>query len=308
MFDEDYLRRKIKRLSETVWEDRAVRAEVDDWLASFSVKNINDVNEQVHMLHLLSNFLYFGIREVRELLRALFQTLCQRPLVAEIRRRNGDTIDIDLIEQELAMAVSRSRFLAVGNPSESGQHLLYYFRQENNLRAEYFPNQFELPGFPGEDPAHGPASVDRYIFIDDLCGSGQQIETFADRVIRPLAKRHPKAEISYFPVFATTAGLDYTKSNTKFTEVKCLMELDASFKCFSENSRFYDDAALKAEAEEICRRYGSVLYARHPLGYRNGQLAIGFNHNTPDNTLPVFWAEPPAMPNWSPIFRRYVKV
>jgi hypothetical protein len=308
MFEEDYLRKKIKRLSEALWEGRAVRAEIDEWLGSFSESNSSGVNEHLHMLHLLSNFLYFGIREVRELLRALFQDLYERPLVAGIRRSNGDTTDIDLIEQELAIAISRSRFLAVGNPSESGQHLLYYFRQENLLSAELFPNQFELPGFSGADPAHGPGSVDRYIFIDDLCGSGEQIGNFADKVTKPLAAAHPKAAICYFPVFATTKGLDYTRSKTKFTHVSCLMELDESFKCFSGSSRFYDDAVLKGEAEEICRRYGNVLQARHPLGYRDGQLAIGFNHNTPNNTLPVFWAESPALAAWSPIFRRYVKV
>jgi hypothetical protein len=308
MFDEDYLRRKVKRLSEAAWEGRVVRAEIDEWLSSFSIKNSRGVNEHVHMLYLLSNFLYFGIREIRELLRALFQNLCQRPLITEIRKNNADTIDIDFIEQELTKAVSRTRFLAVGNPSESGQHLLYYFRQENKLSSELFPNQFELPSLPGASPFHGPPAADRYIFIDDLCGSGEQIEKFSDRVIQPLAVAHPTAQIGYFPIFATTEGLNYTRSHTNFTDVRCLMELDSSFKCFSSGSRFYDDAAIRAEAEDICRRYGNVLYARHPLGYRNCQLAIGFNHNTPDNTLPVFWAESTALPTWSPIFRRYVKV
>jgi hypothetical protein len=97
-----------------VWEGRAVRAEIDGWLSSFSTKNSRGVNEHEHMLHLLSNFLYFGIREVRELLRALFQNLCQRPLVTDIRKKNGDTIDIDFIEQELAKAVGRTRFSARG--------------------------------------------------------------------------------------------------------------------------------------------------------------------------------------------------
>ena len=43
--------------------------------------NVHGINQQLHMLHLLSNFLYFGIRETRELLRALFQQLCQRQLI-----------------------------------------------------------------------------------------------------------------------------------------------------------------------------------------------------------------------------------
>lgn len=307
MFDEPYLRKKIKRLSETVWEGRAKGPEIDAWLSSFDANNARGVSEQLHMLHLLSCFLYFGIREVRELLRALFQQLCQRPLISQIRRDNADTIDINLIEEKLRQAVKRTRFLAVGNPSESGQHLLYYFRQENCLSSKLFPNQFELPSFPGAKALHGQALVDTYFFIDDLCGSGQQIEEFSKNVIEPLSKAHSKANIIYCPIFATTAGLEYTRKNTAFTSVCCLMELDDSFKCFSSTSRFYDDVSLRLEAENICRQFGQILLARHPLGYRDGQLAIGFNHNTPDNSLPIFWAEVEVLPAWSPIFRRYVK-
>ncbi|MCP3371611.1 phosphoribosyltransferase-like protein [Bradyrhizobium cajani] len=308
MFDEQYLRKKIKRLSECVWEGRAKRVEIDAWLSSFSERGSSGVNERLHMLHLLSNFLYFGIGEIRELLRAHFQYACQRPVVTKIRQDNADTIDIDFIDHQLRIAISRTRFLAVGNPSESGQHLLYYFRQENNLPAGLFPNQFELPGFPGASDTHGKSSVDRYFFIDDICGSGQQIEKFSRNVIQTLSKAHPDAKITYCPIFATSDGLDYTRKNTAFSDIRCLMELDASFKCFSPTSRFYEDPALRSEAEKICFHYGRILHARDPLGYKDGQLAIGFNHNTPDNTLPIFWAEhPTSLPGWSPIFRRYMK-
>jgi hypothetical protein len=281
MFDEAYLRKKIKRLSEAVWERRAQGSEIELWLSSFSQKNVKGVNEKLHMLYLLSNFLYFGVRETRELLRSLFRQLCQRPLIMKIRKDNGDTIDIDQVESLLTVAVGRTRFLAVGNPSESGHHLLYYFRQENHLSSSLFPHQLELPGFAGANVAHGETRVDRYIFIDDLCGSGQQIEEFSNLVIAPLARAHPKSEILYFPIFATTKGLDYTRAHTSFTKVECLMELDKSFMCFSDQSRFYEDALIRDEARDICERYGSILFARHPLGYRNCQLALGFNYNTP---------------------------
>jgi hypothetical protein len=308
MFDEQYLRQKIKRLSECVWERRATGMEIDAWLSSFSERTSSGVNERLHMLHLLSNFLFFGIREMRELLKAQFQYACQHPLVTAIRRDNADTIDIDLIDKKLMTAIGRTRFLAVGNPSESGQHLLYYFRQENGLPSRLFPNQFELPGFPGESPLHNSSSVDHYFFIDDICGSGEQIEKFSQKVIETVSNAHPKAKITYCPIFATSDGLEYTRKRTVFSDIRCLMELDESFKCFSDKSRFYENAAERLEAERVCFHYGRILEAHHPLGYDNGQLAIGFNHNTPDNTLPIFWAEhQAALPSWSPIFRRYKK-
>ena len=64
---------------------------------------------------------------------------------------------------------------------------------------------------------------------------------------------------------------------------------------------------MKGRARDLCLRCGEQLVPSHPLGYRDGQLLLGFSHNTPDNTLPVFWYEERDGPNWRPMFRRYPK-
>src|SRR5205823_2993029 len=143
MIDEDTLRRKIRRLDEAVWERRVPGHALDDWLASFNPSNENGIDERLQTLYLLSNFLYFGVREIRHLLRVLFSDLCRRPILHEIRKTNGDTVDLDFIDERYAAALRRTRFLGVGNPSESGVHLLYYFRQENTLPSSLFINQIE---------------------------------------------------------------------------------------------------------------------------------------------------------------------
>jgi hypothetical protein len=306
MFDEQALRKKIKRLSEAVWEGRAKGAEVDAWLKTFV--GGGPASEQAHMLYLLSNFLYFGVREIRELLQALFRNLCERPLIAKIRNDNDGTTDLDFIDKELFKAIHKTRFLAVGNPSESGHHLLYYFRQENKLPSYLFPDQLHLPGFPGASPDHGSGHCDRYIFLDDLCGTGVQVVQYASRLVSQIRSHHPQAEIAYYPLFATSDGLEYVQANAAFSNVGCMMLLDPSFRCFSATSRIYDDASIRDAAKQICLDYGRILLPKHPLGYQDGQLAVGFSHNTPDNCLPVFWRESSEiLPSWSPIFRRYSK-
>jgi hypothetical protein len=57
--------------------------------------------------------------------------------------------------------------------------------------------------------------------------------------------------------------------------------------------------------KQIAHSYGSLL-SGHPLGYKDGQLLLGFAHNTPDNTPPIFWSEGHREP-WSPVFIRYDK-
>jgi hypothetical protein len=69
---EDELIKKIKVLNDTVWERRATRPRVDAWLNNF-LPSSNPPHERIHALYLLSHFLYFGDREMREILKALFR-------------------------------------------------------------------------------------------------------------------------------------------------------------------------------------------------------------------------------------------
>ena len=54
--------------------------------------------------------------------------------------------------------------------------------------------------------------------------------------------------------------------------------------------------------------YGPLLRPEYPGGWGNNQLLLGFQHNTPDNTLPIMWAEGDASRPWTPAFKRYAKL
>jgi len=304
----DQLERKLKRLNSALWENRVSGTAVQVWLSKFSAANPAGIDEQHHMLFLLSNFLYFGNREIRELVRAQFQTYVLKPIISrvrqEIRIEGGNPADVDLIDSRVNAALDRVRFIGLGNPSESGPHLLYYYRQENGLRSSQFMNSVELPGWSAA-PQHCPPNVDRYIIIDDFCGSSTQADAYAKEVLSKVRAASPNVEISYYPLFATSSGISLVRAMDAYTDAQCVIELDNSFQCFSGVSRIYADMALRQEAEIVAKTYGDLLWSPHPLGYKNGQLAIGFSHNTPDNSLPIFWTD--WVPNWHPPFRRYHK-
>ncbi|MDQ0512568.1 phosphoribosyltransferase-like protein [Ancylobacter amanitiformis] len=298
---------KIRRLSEAVWDNRATGRDVDAWLKIFTSNSANETTDRVAMLNLLSNFTYFGVHEVRELLASLYHELYRQPLIQRIRQSLVDPLDIDAIEDSYAAHLKRTRFLGVGNPSESGPHLLYYLRQEADLPSDLFINHFELPGFAGV-----AGDVDHYVFIDDLCGTGCQACDYSSTVVDTLRRAAPKAQVSYFALIATTDGLRHVLAEGRYTTVACVMELGDDFRCFSERSRFWtgDGASdLKARAKDICLRHGRILYPPHPLGFGEAELAVGFSHNTPDDSLPIFWKRQSAvLPNFRPLFRRYGKL
>ena len=89
---EEELLKKLKILNETTWENRANNEKVSNWLDNF-----NDQKEKLHALYLLSQFMYFNSMQMRTLLKALYRDLYKYKIIEKIRKLNGDSTDIDLI-------------------------------------------------------------------------------------------------------------------------------------------------------------------------------------------------------------------
>ena len=136
--------------------------------------------------------------------------------------------------------------------------------------------------------------VERYVFIDDFCGSGTQGIDYSEDILEELKSINSDIHVSYFVLFATNEGIERVRKDTLFDSVECIYTLDSSFKCFSANSRVFSNTPAgldKNEIESMCRHYGGQLVPNHPLGYSDCQLLIGFHHNIPDNTIPIIWVD-----------------
>jgi len=317
----DRLKQKIYAYFQTIWREKWSEGIDSQWLSNF--EDLDDdtrEKEKINMLYLLSKFMYFGNSEVRQLLLALYRDLFKYPIIASIRKRNGDTRDLHLIEAEFKQELNATRFLGVGNPSESGVHLLYYFRQEAKLSKEHFINTSEIFSTNKVDEVIGGISrtylktnlkdshIKRYIFIDDFCGSGSQAKSYLKEVVQNIKFENSTAEVSYFMLFGIEKGVESVRSLNIFDKVEAVFTVDDTFKAFSPNSRYFkvhiDDQIEKDYSKITASKYGKTLFYP-PLGHDNCELLIGLFHNTPDNSLPIFWSEKDG---WKPIFKRYNKI
>ena len=310
---EEALYSKLKTLNERLWDGRATRVTIDRWLDNFATPA---GDEHLHMLHLLSQFIYFADREVRELLHALYRDLVRYPVIENIRRANGDTRDFAVIEKKFQAELEKTRFLGIGNPAESGTHLLYFFRQENRLKRKLFVSVPELFDGAMNDPKvqlKAP-NVTRLVFVDDFCGSGSQAKSYSKGVLQVLrdieARDGISIEISYLVLVGMTGGLETIRANTLFDRAEAVFELDDSYKSLEPGSRHFENVPAgvsQARSRELAEQYGRDLDHTWPLGWDHGQLLLGFHHNVPDNTLPIIWWDE-AAPPWRPILRRYPKL
>lgn len=318
--------KQIEVLNSTLWEYRALRPRIDEWLANFD----ND-QERDYALYLLSRLMYFSSSNIRNLLKALYRDLYRYPIIQEIRKANANTLDEAFIEAEFKKELMHTRFLGVGNPSESGVHLLYYFRQENRITKRLFVNTDDVI----QRHADGSVSLrsdfsdaTRFVFIDDLCGSGQQATTDTNvrRCVDDIRSLKPDAKISYLMLFGMTEGIEVVKGSGLYDYAEAVIELDESYKCFSDVSRYFQDGIHKKDvAEDIAYHHGyDIIHEylkllgcdpkaqdlgaeKNALGFGNCQLLISMHHNTPDNTLPIIWFDE-IEGLWNPIFKRYNKV
>jgi hypothetical protein len=312
----DYLKKRITILNERSWEGRINQNIIDDWLGNFDGRSGLPVEtEQLHALYLLAQFMYFGSREIRVLLRSIYNDLFLAPLVQEVRCNLGSTREQTAITDGVINELQRTRFLGVGNPSESGAHLLYYFRQENRLSKGFFLDTAQILK---RDPQQGKRElrypiVERYVFVDDVCGSGETAIRYSTDFLTEITALNPNIKAYYFCLFATAEGMQRVREHSIFKEnCGAIFELDKTYSCLDESSRYFQTCPndiSREIARQVALSYGTLLWPSHPLGYENSQMLLGFPHNTPDNTLPMIWMEREngASIQWTPAFRRYPK-
>ena len=316
MIDRDKLTEKLMVLNEQLWEGRVDRRRIDLWLSNFTGKHTDQRSEQDYALLLLSHVMYFGEREIRELLRAMFRDHYRYRVVQEVRRRLNGSSDVAAIHEGYRDILSRTRFSPMGNPSESGTHLMYWFRQENQLDPELFVHSEKLADRPLEDPAARlvDQNIQRLVFLDDFCGSGCQAleltESLVPQLRRAGAETGVSLTISYLVLFANAEGVARVREEGPFDSVDAVFELDQSYGAFSDRARQFAGGVGGVNRETIRRMaagYGELIWREWPLGFNDDQLLLAFHHNTPDNTLPILWAGPPEYPFWHGPFGRYPK-
>lgn len=137
-----------------------------------------------------------------------------------------------------------------------------------------------------------PPAIKCLVFIDDMLGTGTQMESFAKA--HTLASVSSKHRLVYCPLAAFEDGLDHLAQKCPWLQV-CPVEV------FGQEHQFFRGKAdepeiwaidntntvadVRAHMEAICRRGGIGGPASYAL-----ELLIGFHHATPNNTLPIMHA------------------
>jgi len=278
---EEELFNKLMLTSDFVWKNGINRDNIENWLSNFNGYVFDIPYERQIALWLLSNFVYYNIDEVKHLCKTLFRDFIHYMLINEKKEPN--------IEKNLKDVLNESRFYPLGSAGESGAYIMYYFRQVNKLSNYLISQPDKL------------SNIKYKIFVDDVTISGNQAKQYLEKYMDGDKK------IFLLTLISTCESVEsLEKKNIKV--ISCIT-LDERSKCFSENSDIFNDYKNKFEdCKQFAIEYGikslSSLDIEMPMGYKDGEYTFGFFYNTPNNTLPIFWAD---NSNWKPIMKRYEK-
>lgn len=309
--NEPELKSKIMTLASKAWHlDGMTWPEIELWLENFRGEVASLETERLYALYLLSNFMHFAASELQELLRTLYREKVLYQVVSTYRRANADTRNVDAIRAHINQTVSKMRFVGLGHAASSGTHLLYQFRTANDLPEAIF-KEFSLFSSTQPHVLQDWGETTDLVFIDDICGSGRTFLKLYKRQIQPFLENHPHIRVHYYCLFATKAGFGKITAGTGgAVQLGCVFDLDRSYTTTSASSRYLTAAPAQIDpmiARRIVIHYGKRLIRKFPIGWESCGLLLSFHHNTPNNSLPIFWHKGTSTSPWKALFPRHSK-
>jgi len=263
------------------------------WLENFNGEFSDESTEKEIALDLLRHFLYYSEDEIRHLCKTALSMLKYEKLREDPQRYLGDKPRL-LLSTYLQGCI----YSYIGYLSESSSHLLYPLRQECGIML----SQIVEPGRLSTKKVKECLSENcALVFLDDFCGTGQTGLKFWKSCAQKIQKNHPKNKIYYLALVAMEMGISRISDHTKFKMISPVI-LNEEYRVFSDLSRVFPDRKKREIAKRVCGGYSDRLEGKdYKYGFGNSQVLVGFHHNIPDNTLPIFWSNSHG---WEPLFRR----
>ena len=287
--------------------DPILESRVPDWMMLFREYSLgngpapshrfNRWHEQIEpkwravVMRLLTRFRYWTKEDVRADWKRLYQAM----LPADAK---GRTVI----------------FVGVGPVSKSGVNQLYPLRQAlEDLPESELAIDLDTAFVPVETLGRHFDSASAVVFVDDIIGSGDT----AIKFFRSTFDKHPwlaNKQIYFIALAAFPEGkqkiVDFlAKSKGRVLAAHDLSEADIAF---SESNSLWDDEKDREAAKDWCEKIGAQLLEKdiattteNVLGWKGLGALLAFEHNTPNNTLPIFWASGIVDGRtWQPLFPR----
>lgn len=265
--------------------------EDEDKLGNFAEKVLlwlEPVESEEHkriFLNLLGFFDYFDKRKIKSSYKNQFEKLMLKEILMT------DTI-----------------FLTVGSYGgifNGASEIMPLFRRVNQLPKKRIAQN--IGDF--SDKYDVENSIKNIVLVDDIIGSGTTTKGYIEHLLKFHSKVLKNKKFYIISLVVIEKGVNVIKSfmeeKNLFVEILYEKELVKAFS-FDNNKIFSNEEQIR-NAKKIIKSYDNQIVKREMdiLGYKGSQGLVAFYHNTPNNTLPIFWESGNSI-RWNPLFPREV--
>lgn len=201
--------------------------------------------------------------------------------------------------------------LPIGDFGKSGSAMIYLLKQTPTMKDRRLKRTFYLFASLQELEMQWPmAGIDPaealLLFVDDYLGSGRSLIDFyngkgKERGVKDwLDGLDSVPEMKVISLLFQTDTKEYLARQLPFLQIYG----EERGRIFAPEGSPFGHHSRMIPVREMAYTYGKKLRTKEisPLGYRNSQGLVAFAHSTPNNTLPIIWAN---MNSWRPLFPRF---
>jgi len=292
--EEKYLLDKILTTNSYCWKMDITERDIKKWLDNFKGEIFSQEEERKIALFLLVNFVIYSFDE--------FKYLCKEAFSNYIR----EVVTVDEVESnDVVEIIRKTKFVPLGNPSESSTSIMYYFRTENYLQTTCFD-------YIGKNTKNEYKDTN-LVFIEDITSSGQQFVQYYSELIKSNIIHFDSCRIFVVYLVSNKSAEKTIKSHYPNIKVIRVVDIDERAYGVSKDSYIYhNDVDINHKCVTLMNHYGTKLENSNPdpdniikaLGFGDKAQMFGFYYNIPDNVCPIFWER---RDEWFGIFKRHKK-
>ena len=290
----DKLFNDVFNTSKFAWGEVADKKHIRKWLNNFKGYALgNKEIEQRIALWLLYHSTYYTKQDLK--------ALCKDVFMKYINKSIAKQSEISL-SNRVSGIIDSTYYTMLGNPSESGAYILYLFRTENQIDNRCFEMSRKN-------------NCRNLVFVDDAIFTGNQVSEYLYNYFGE--EGSGRLNVTIATLFLNKHAIDQIKENNPNINLDFIssIELSERDQVFSEESYVFSQdnySEIKEITKAMCDYYGEIVCKEmdlpssyYPDGYEHGQYLISYEHNTPDNSLPILWYKSDS---WSPMFERRHKI
>lgn len=144
--------------------------------------------------------------------------------------------------------------------------------------------------------------------LDDFSGTGESIKKFYEKNV--------KAVVNGKPITICALTVAYMEKAAEYLNKECGIAIYGALNkpAFIRRGSVFGYEKNMIPVRDFCFKKGEMLFPDwknqdlKPLGYKNGQALVCFEHTTPNNSLPILWYEdeiPVMGEKWKALFPRF---